>query len=51
MGCHGSILTTSNNGPGDEILNKLLPHDDTGYVWLILLFVNTSLNQMGKIMR
>jgi hypothetical protein len=40
-GRRGSHLVSWNNGPGDEILNKLWPHNHIGYVWLILLSLNT----------
>jgi hypothetical protein len=34
-GRHNSHLDPRSTGPGDEILNKLGPHNHVGYVWLI----------------
>jgi hypothetical protein len=34
-GRHSSRLVPGRTGPGDEILNKLWPHNRIGYAWLI----------------
>jgi hypothetical protein len=38
---HNSHLVPWNTGPGDEILNKLWPHNHIGYVWLIQPLLGT----------
>jgi hypothetical protein len=40
-GHHGSHSVPWSNDPCGKILNKLLPHNHIGYVWLILLFLGT----------
>jgi hypothetical protein len=40
-GRHSSDLVPWKSGPGDGILNKLWPHNHTGYVWLIHLLLGT----------
>jgi hypothetical protein len=40
-GRHSSHLVPWKIGPGDEILNKLWPHNHKGYAWLIYFLLGT----------